>query len=75
MQRPAKPFTPVRFRLQPPLFMKIAIIGYGFVGKALENAFIDEVEILKVDPKLDTDINKDLKNFIVVILYLLNMVD
>ena len=63
MQRPAKPFTPVRFRLQPPLDMKIAIIGYGFVGRALENALIDEVEILKVDPKLDVNINKDLKSF------------
>ena len=33
MQRPAKPFTPVRFRLQPPIYnMKISIIGTGYVG-------------------------------------------
>ena len=36
MQRPAKPFTPVRFRLQPPrgdsFIMKITIIGTGYVG-------------------------------------------
>ena len=33
MQRPAKPFTPVRFRLQPPINnMKISIIGTGYVG-------------------------------------------
>ena len=37
MQRPAKPFTPVRFRLQPPYInMKVGIIGFGFVGKAYE---------------------------------------
>ena len=33
MQRPAKPFTPVRFRLQPPRnIMKISVIGTGYVG-------------------------------------------
>ncbi len=62
MQRPAKPFTPVRFRIQPPLVMKIGIIGYGFVGKALFSAFNNNVEVFKVDPKVNTDI-KDLKKF------------
>ena len=63
MQRPAKPLTPVRFRIQPPLYiMKIGIIGYGFVGKALEAGLNDDVNILKIDPKLQTDI-KDLKDF------------
>ena len=58
MQRPAKPSTPVRFRIQPPLkIMKIGIIGYGFVGKALEEGLTDEVQILKIDPKLNTQIN------------------
>ena len=57
MQRPAKPLTPVRFRIQPPLnIMKIGIIGYGFVGKALEAGFKNDVKILKIDPKLDTSI-------------------
>lgn len=37
--------------------MRIGIIGYGFVGKALAQAFVDSVEIYKVDPKLDTNIN------------------
>ena len=33
MQRPAKPFTPVRFRLQPPKYsMNISVIGTGYVG-------------------------------------------
>ena len=33
MQRPAKPFTPVRFRLQPPKnIMNISVIGTGYVG-------------------------------------------
>ena len=44
MQRPAKPFTPVRFRLQPPCIMKIGIIGFGFVGKALKNGLKDDVD-------------------------------
>ena len=62
MQRPAKPFTPVRFRIQPPNIMKIGIIGYGFVGKALSNAFHESVDIFKVDPKLDSTI-ENLKEF------------
>lgn len=43
--------------------MKIGIIGYGFVGKALEAGFIDDVDILKIDPKLNTKIN-ELKGFL-----------
>ena len=63
MQRPAKPLTPVRFRIQPPLnIMKIGIIGYGFVGKALEAGLNDDVDILKIDPKLNTEI-KSLQSF------------
>ena len=42
--------------------MKIGIIGYGFVGKALAFGLLDDVKILKVDPKLDTSLN-DLKIF------------
>ena len=56
MQRPAKPFTPVRFRIQPPNIMKIGIIGYGFVGKALVSGLRDSVELCIIDPKLDTKI-------------------
>ena len=37
--------------------MKIGIIGYGFVGKALEAGFCEDVEIIKIDPKLNTKIN------------------
>ena len=62
MQRPAKPFTPVRFRIQPPNIMKIGIIGYGFVGKALDNALHEYVDVKKVDPKLNSTI-EDLKEF------------
>tara|TARA_B100000900_G_C20412363_1_gene647409 strand:- start:50 stop:898 length:849 start_codon:yes stop_codon:yes gene_type:complete len=42
--------------------MKIAIIGFGFVGKALFNAIVDGIDVLKVDPKLNTSI-KDLIKF------------
>ena len=62
MQRPAKPFTPVRFRLQPPYIMKVGIVGFGFVGKALRNSLKDNIDCIEIDPKLSTDIN-DLKNY------------
>ena len=42
--------------------MRVAIIGYGFVGKALEFGIKDNVKIFKVDPKLDTEIS-DLVDF------------
>ena len=62
MQRPAKPFTPVRFRLQPPYIMKIGIVGFGFVGKALKNGLRNSVDCIEIDPKLGNDLN-DLKKF------------
>ena len=37
--------------------MKIGIIGYGFVGKALAAGLNDDVNLLKIDPKLNTKIN------------------
>jgi nucleotide sugar dehydrogenase len=42
--------------------MKIGIIGYGFVGKALAAGLNDDVSLLKIDPKLNTNIN-DLIDF------------
>ena len=42
--------------------MKVGIIGYGFVGKALENGIDNSVSILNIDPKLNTSI-KDLVPF------------
>ena len=42
--------------------MKVAIIGFGFVGKALKNAIHKNVDVFIVDPKLDTHI-KDLEKF------------
>ena len=42
--------------------MKIGIVGFGFVGKALFNALSDNVSVIKIDPKLGTNIN-DLVNF------------
>tara|TARA_B100001093_G_scaffold499248_1_gene548306 strand:+ start:3105 stop:3950 length:846 start_codon:yes stop_codon:yes gene_type:complete len=42
--------------------MKVAIVGYGFVGKALENGIDGSVSILNIDPKLKTSI-KDLVDF------------
>ena len=37
--------------------MKIGIVGFGFVGKALFNALSDNVSVIKIDPKLGTNIN------------------
>jgi UDPglucose 6-dehydrogenase len=42
--------------------MKVGIAGYGFVGKALNAALSDDVDVIKVDPKLNTTM-KDLKDF------------
>ena len=36
--------------------MKIGIVGYGFVGKALANGLNDDVEISKIDPKFNTTV-------------------
>ena len=37
--------------------MKIGIIGYGFVGKALKNGLKRDVETFLVDPKVNTRID------------------
>jgi nucleotide sugar dehydrogenase len=42
--------------------MKVAIIGLGFVGNALQNGLMDTVKVKKIDPKLGTNIN-ELKDF------------
>ena len=42
--------------------VKIGIIGYGFVGKAIEFGFSKNTEVIKIDPKLNTTLN-DLRNF------------
>ena len=42
--------------------MRVAIIGYGFVGKALEFGIKENVKIFKVDPSLGTEIS-DLVDF------------
>ncbi|MFL2735318.1 MAG: hypothetical protein ACJ0FD_04135 [Gammaproteobacteria bacterium] len=42
--------------------MKVGIIGYGFVGKALEAGLNTEVNIKKIDPKLKTSVT-DLQDF------------
>jgi len=41
--------------------MKVGIIGYGFVGKALANGIKDQNNIFKVDPKLGTSISDLIK--------------
>ena len=38
--------------------MKVAIIGYGFVGKALSDGILSSVKVLKIDPKLDTKVSE-----------------
>jgi len=42
--------------------MKIGIIGYGFVGKALASSFNNKVNLLCIDPKVGNDI-VDLSKF------------
>ena len=46
--------------------MRIAIVGFGFVGKALFNGIKEDVETFKVDPLLNTKI-KDLATIYVII--------
>ena len=41
--------------------MKIGIIGFGFVGRALHNGLKKDVHSIEIDPKLNTNI-EDLKN-------------
>ena len=38
--------------------MKVAIVGYGFVGKALHNALTEDVKIIIIDPILGTSIDE-----------------
>jgi len=42
--------------------MRVGIIGLGFVGKALLHGLKEEVEVMKIDPRLGTSI-VNLKNF------------
>ena len=42
--------------------MKISIVGFGFVGKALNNAVKRDVIVQKIDPKLNTS-TVDIKDF------------
>ena len=57
MQRPAKPLTPVRFRIQPPrsiMNKKISIFGLGYVGTSLV-ALLSKKNYVTA---IDVDINK-----------------
>jgi len=38
--------------------MRVAIIGYGFVGKALDSGIKDHVKTFRVDPRLGTEISE-----------------
>ena len=49
--------------------MKVAIIGYGFVGKALKKGLQDDVKTLLIDPKLNTEIS-DLRSFLPDIVFI-----
>lgn len=48
---------------------KACIVGCGFVGSALENCFKKSVELLKIDPKLDTNI-RDIETFLPEIIFI-----
>ena len=49
--------------------MKIGIVGFGFVGKAIKNGLLGSVEAYIVDPKLSTEIG-DLIDFSPKIIFL-----
>lgn len=49
--------------------MKIGIVGFGFVGKAIKNGLLGSVEVYIVDPKLSTEIG-DLIDFSPKIIFL-----
>ena len=49
--------------------MKVAIIGYGFVGKALHNGLKSNVETYLVDPKLNTHVS-ELNSFLPEIIFI-----
>ena len=49
--------------------MKVGIVGFGFVGRAISDGFNKNVEIFKVDPKLNTAL-KDLIKFNPEIIFL-----
>ena len=49
--------------------MKVSVIGYGFVGKALCNALVDNVEVQKIDPLLNTSTD-DIKEFFPNIIFI-----
>ena len=42
--------------------IKVGVIGYGFVGRAISKSFNKNVNLLKIDPKLQTN-TRDLKKF------------
>ena len=46
MQRPAKPFTPVRFRLQPPFFNFINSYSYWVVSHIITKNYLYHMKIL-----------------------------
>jgi predicted dinucleotide-utilizing enzyme len=37
--------------------MKIGIVGFGFVGKALRHGLKDNIDCIEIDPKLSTNID------------------
>ncbi len=49
--------------------MRVVIIGYGFVGKALHNGLKDNIDLLLIDPKLNTNVN-DLIRFLPDIIFI-----
>lgn len=49
--------------------MKVAIIGLGFVGNSLFNGIEDSVDIIKIDPRLGSEIS-ELKDFLPEIIFI-----
>ena len=49
--------------------MRVSIIGFGFVGKAIANALKTDTKLQKIDPKLNTS-NENLRDFIPDIIFI-----
>ena len=61
MQRPAKPFTPVRFRIQPPVFVCLVCFNKVKTYNNVLKLIVVNREIVKLSPSGGIGRHKGLK--------------